>query len=103
MIKKIKLFEDFNNNNIIYEANCPLNSPKIFKSSNESILFKILDINNDSNAKLIILKDLYNEEVKIALKKKKMVKKKEFQKIRKMKKKKVVNLIMIQLIILLKI
>lgn len=66
---KIKLFEDFNNNNLIYEANCSLNSPKIIKSPNESILFKILDINNDSNVKLIILKDLYNEKVKIASKK----------------------------------
>jgi len=67
--KKIKLFEDFNYNNIIYEANCSLNSPKIIKSPNESILFKILDINHDSNVKLIILKDLHNEKVKIASKK----------------------------------
>ena len=77
--KRIKLFDDFNNNDILYEVDCPLNSPQIIRSSNKSILFKILDINNDNIVKLIILKDLKNENAKIASKKEEDGKEKSFK------------------------
>ena len=57
----IKLFNDISiqSYNLIYQANFPMSQPKMVKSFKKNILFKILDIDQKNNAKLIILEGVH--------------------------------------------
>ena len=57
----IKLFNDISiqSYNLIYQANFPMSQPKMVKSFKKNILFKILDIDQKNNAKLIILEGIH--------------------------------------------
>ena len=58
----IKLFQNFTKP--IYNHKCSLSEPKIIKSSDEKIISKIIDIDEDNNVRLIILSKRHKDEEK---------------------------------------
>ena len=67
----IKLFDDIiaKDSNLIIQTNFPMNNPKIIKTFKKNILFEILDVDQNNNAKLIVLKDIYKIKEEIELNK----------------------------------
>ena len=59
--ERISLYEDFKFN--FYNHECTLNHPKIIKSANKKIIFKILDKDYENNFKLVILEDLFKDPI----------------------------------------
>ena len=58
--ERISLYDGLNNN--VFNHDCSLNHPKVIKTADSRISFKILDKDDYNNFKLVTIKDLYEDK-----------------------------------------